>query len=83
MTGLSLQNTSTDIPKKSLTNKIPKKITPNINKESITKARTFLGNMNFTKEEMMDDINLLSGGSKAKLFLVKLLLLALLRLRFL
>lgn len=46
----------------------------NQDKESITKARTFLGNMNFTKEEMMDDINLLSGGSKAKLFLVKLIL---------
>ena len=42
------------------------------NKEEMTKIRMFLGNMHFTKEEMMGKIKELSGGSKAKLFLVKL-----------
>jgi len=49
-------------------------ICPNGNKEEITKARLFLGNMKFTKEEMITKINNLSNGTKAKLFLVKLVL---------
>lgn len=44
------------------------------NKEEITKARLLLGNMKFTKEEMIGKIKNLSNGSKAKLFLVKLVL---------
>ena len=42
--------------------------------ENITKALTMLGNMKFTKEEMQGLIKDLSGGSKAKLILVKLCL---------
>ena len=34
----------------------------------------YLGNMNFTRDEMMGEIKNLSGGSKAKLFLIKLVL---------
>lgn len=49
-------------------------ISPNGNKDEITKARMFLGNMKFTREEMMSKIKNLSNGSKAKLFLVKLVL---------
>ena len=44
------------------------------NKEEITKARLLLGNMKFTREEMIGKIKDLSNGSKAKLFLVKLVL---------
>lgn len=43
-------------------------------KENITKARMYLGNMNFTKEEMLGKIKELSNGTKAKLFLTKLVL---------
>lgn len=43
-------------------------------KEDITKALTYLGNMKFTKEEMLGKIKNLSNGTKAKLFLVKLVL---------
>jgi len=43
-------------------------------KETISKTRSFLGNMNFTSEEMICDINKLSGGSKSKLILLKLVL---------
>lgn len=46
----------------------------NKDKESITKARTYLGNMHFTRDEMTSKINDLSNGSKAKLFLIKLVL---------
>ena len=42
--------------------------------ENITKALIMLGNMKFTKEEMQGLIKDLSGGSKAKLILVKLCL---------
>ena len=42
--------------------------------ENITKALTMLGNMKFTKEEMQGPVKDLSGGSKAKLILVKLCL---------
>lgn len=43
-------------------------------KSDITTARTSLGNMNFTSEEMTTKISNLSNGTKAKLFLVKLML---------
>lgn len=43
-------------------------------KDEITKIRMFLGNMHFTKDEMTGSINNLSMGSKAKLFLIKLVL---------
>ncbi len=43
-------------------------------KEEITKARMYLGNMNFTKDEMVGKIKDLSNGTKAKLFLLKLVL---------
>lgn len=49
-------------------------ISPHSNKEEITKARMFLGNMKFTREEMNSKIKDLSNGTKAKLFLVKLVL---------
>lgn len=47
---------------------------PSGDKDEITKARMFLGNMKFTKEEMTGKIKDLSNGTKAKLFLVKLVL---------
>jgi ATPase subunit of ABC transporter with duplicated ATPase domains len=40
----------------------------------ITKARTFMGCVKFTSEEMTDKIGNLSGGQKAKLLLLKLIL---------
>ena len=43
-------------------------------KDEITKARMYLGNMNFTKEEMEGKISDLSNGTKAKLLLTKLVL---------
>ncbi len=49
-------------------------ICPNKKKEDITKARMYLGNMKFTKEEMVGKINQLSNGTKAKLLLIKLVL---------
>lgn len=49
-------------------------LTPNHNKDEITKARMLLGNMKFTKEEMTSKIKNLSNGTKAKLFLIKLVL---------
>lgn len=42
--------------------------------EEITKARTYLGNMKFTKEEMTGKIKDLSNGTKAKLFLCRFVL---------
>ncbi|NTU18917.1 ABC-F family ATP-binding cassette domain-containing protein [Brevibacillus sp. HB1.2] len=44
------------------------------NKDAITKAYTHLGSMKFTKEEMYQSIKNLSGGQKAKLLLVKMIL---------
>lgn len=44
------------------------------NQDNITKARMYLGNMNFTREEMTSKISRLSNGTKAKLFLIKLVL---------
>lgn len=49
-------------------------IVPQGNKEEITQARMLLGNMKFTREEMTGKIKKLSNGSKAKLFLTKLVL---------
>ncbi len=49
-------------------------LVPSSNKESITKARMYLGNMNFTQDEMIGKIEDLSNGTKAKLFLIKLVL---------
>lgn len=49
-------------------------ICPNGSKDEITKARMFLGNMKFTRDEMISNIKDLSNGTKAKLFLVKLVL---------
>lgn len=46
----------------------------NASKDEITKARMLLGNMKFTKEEMTGNIKDLSNGTKAKLFLIKLVL---------
>ncbi|WP_246240943.1 ATP-binding cassette domain-containing protein [Anaerocolumna sedimenticola] len=43
-------------------------------KEDITKAFTFMGGMKFTREEMEHKIGDLSGGQKAKLILLKLIL---------
>ncbi len=47
---------------------------PGKDKEDITKTRMYLGNMNFTKEEMIGKIKNLSNGTKAKLFLMKLVI---------
>ena len=49
-------------------------VCPNGSKDEITKARMFLGNMKFTRDEMISNIKDLSNGTKAKLFLVKLVL---------
>ncbi len=43
-------------------------------KEDITKARTLMGSMKFTNEEATGPISELSGGQKAKLLLLKLIL---------
>ncbi len=47
---------------------------PKGDRDEITKARMLLGNMKFTREEMTSSIRDLSNGTKAKLFLVKLVL---------
>ena len=49
-------------------------VCPNGSKDEITKARMFLGNMKFTRDEMISNIKDLSNGTKVKLFLVKLVL---------
>jgi ATPase subunit of ABC transporter with duplicated ATPase domains len=43
-------------------------------KEENALIRSYMGNMNFTRDEMTGPINNLSGGSKAKLFILKLIL---------
>lgn len=43
-------------------------------KDEISMIRSCLGNMKFTADEMVGSINFLSGGSKAKLLLMKLVL---------
>ena len=47
---------------------------PKADKDYIAMVRSYLGNMNFTREEMTGNIKDLSNGTKAKLFLVKLVL---------
>lgn len=47
---------------------------PNGNQEEKTKVREYLGNMKLTREEMTSKITYLSNGTKAKLFLTKLVL---------
>ena len=42
--------------------------------ESITRARTFLGSVKYTPEEMAHPISGLSGGQKAKLLFMKMIL---------
>ena len=49
-------------------------LTKDKTKESLTKSRMYLVNMNFTREEMDLEISKLSNGSKAKLCLLELLL---------
>lgn len=49
-------------------------LAPSQSMEDVTRARTYLGNMNFTKEEMTTKISNLSNGTKAKLFLIKLVI---------
>lgn len=49
-------------------------IAPSNYKDDITRARMYLGNMKFTREEMTGKIKDLSNGTKAKLFLMKLVL---------
>lgn len=49
-------------------------ISPNADKETLTKSRIYLGNMNLTKDEMTNKISSLSNGTKAKLFLIKFVL---------
>lgn len=44
------------------------------NKEDYTRARTYLGSLKFTKEEVALKIDELSGGQKAKLYLLKLMM---------
>jgi ATPase subunit of ABC transporter with duplicated ATPase domains len=43
-------------------------------KDEISLIRSYMGNMKFTRDEMTGDIDNLSGGSKAKLILLKLIL---------
>ena len=45
-------------------------------KEDITRAKTYLGGLKFTSEEMNAKISNLSGGQKGKLFLLKLVILS-------
>lgn len=50
-------------------------LVPSGDKDEIALIRSYMGNLNFTKEEMTGSIDSLSGGSKAKLILLKLVLL--------
>lgn len=43
-------------------------------KEEVSRIRGYMGNMNITREEMVDDITNLSSGTKAKIFLLKFIL---------
>lgn len=43
-------------------------------KDEITKIRTYLGSMKFTNEETLGKIKDLSGGSKSKLIILKLMI---------
>ena len=43
-------------------------------KEETTKIRTFLGSMKFTSDEMFHNLKSLSGGQKAKIYFLKMIL---------
>ena len=47
-------------------------LAPSGKKEEVTQARTYLGSMKYTQEEMLHPIRELSGGQKAKLLLLKM-----------
>ena len=47
-------------------------LAPSGKKEDITMARTYLGSMKYTADEMLHPIRELSGGQKAKLYLLKM-----------
>lgn len=47
---------------------------PDMKKEEVSKARQYLGNMKFTRKEMVSNVSDLSGGSKAKLILLSLMM---------
>ncbi len=49
-------------------------LAPEGNKGAVTKARTFLGSVKYTPEEMAHPIAALSGGQKAKLLFIKMIL---------
>lgn len=49
-------------------------LAPSGEKEDMTKVRRYLGNMNFTKDEMEGSIQSLSNGTKAKLIFIKFVL---------
>ena len=49
-------------------------LAPGATKEEITRARTYMGNMRFTHEEMTGRIGSLSGGQKAKILLLDMVL---------
>ena len=49
-------------------------LAPNGDKESVTKARIYLGSMKYTTEEMSHPVSDLSGGQRAKLLLLKAIL---------
>ena len=43
-------------------------------KEDMTRARTFLGSVKYTTDEMEHDCSMLSGGQKAKLLFLKMIM---------
>ena len=47
-------------------------LAPGGGKEAVTAARTRLGSLNFTPQEMLHPMDALSGGQKAKLLLLRL-----------
>jgi ATPase subunit of ABC transporter with duplicated ATPase domains len=49
-------------------------LAPDGDKESVTKARIYLGSMKYTTDEMSHPVSDLSGGQRAKLLLLKAIL---------
>lgn len=49
-------------------------LTPDGDKAALTRTRLFLGSLRFTSEEMLYPLSALSGGQKAKLFFIKLVM---------
>lgn len=49
-------------------------LAPTGEKDAVTRARTYLGSVRFTKDEAQSPVSKLSGGQKAKLFFVKMAL---------